>query len=443
MDCKNSRNSEYIWGYRKEMLIEFTVGNYLSFKDRKTLSMEAATVKEHAETNVSIQGRFELLKGAVLYGANASGKSNLLAAMSTMRRLVSQSLKASSEDTLNITPFLLHNETAFQPSFFEVLILVNDVRYRYGFEVDNESVRSEWLFVSKKKVEKPLFIRTEEGIEVTSAFSEARDLEDKTRENALFLAVVDQFNGPIAKEIMRWFANLKTISGLADRNYKSLTYQLLESEKTKAQLVDFYQKLDLGFNEIELEKEPFDHAIINRAFSEELLKELAPHLGVEKTEIKTLHTVYDSQNQAVGMQKFAMQTQESSGTNKVFNISGALFSVLNKGGVLVIDELDASLHPLMTLTITKLFNSMEYNPHNAQLIIATHDTNLLEYGNFRRDQIYFVEKNNFGASDIYSLVEYIEDGGQKVRKDRSFEKDYIQGRYGAIPFIGNMDNIIA
>ena len=152
--------------------------------------------------------------------------------------------------------------------------------------------------------------------------------------------------------------------------------------------------------------------------------------------------ITNNENEVVGFEKFDMRRQESSGTNKVFNISGPVFDVLKDGGVLIIDELDASLHPLVTLMITKLFNSSEFNKTNAQLIFATHDTNLFEYGHYRRDQIYFVEKDVYGASDLYSLVEYKEDGGKKIRKDRSFEKDYIQGRYGAIPFIGNLHKLL-
>jgi AAA15 family ATPase/GTPase len=138
-----------------------------------------------------------------------------------------------------------------------------------------------------------------------------------------------------------------------------------------------------------------------------------------------------------------MRNQESAGTNKVFNISGPIFDVLQKGGVLVIDELDSSLHPLMTLAITRLFNSEKENSKNAQLIFTTHDTNLFSYGKYRRDQIYFVEKDRYGASDLYSLVEYREEDGTKIRKDRSFEKDYIQGRYGAVPYIGDISKIIS
>jgi len=425
------------------MLIEFTIGNFLSIKTKKTLSLEATSIKEHLETNVMKLDRFQLLKGAIIYGANAGGKSNLIKAMSTMRRIVKQSFDASSTDELGITPFLLSTETSDKPSFFEILFLIDNVRYRYGFEVDNISVKSEWLFESKIKSEKPLFIREGDGIDVSSSFKEAKDLEEKTRDNALFLSVIDQFNGSTAKSIMKWFSSFITISGLSHERYKSVTFKMLEDENTKQQLLDFYKKLDLGFDEIDLEKKPIDTKEITKLFNEEFTKQLLSDIeGKSKIDIKTIHKKYNNENEVVGSEKFDMRRQESSGTNKVFNISGPVFDVLKDGGVLIIDVLDASLHPLMTLTITKLFNSSEFNKTNAQLIFATHDTNLFEYGHYRRDQIYFVEKDVYGASDLYSLVEYKEDGGKKIRSDRSFEKDYIQGRYGAIPFIGNLHKLL-
>lgn len=425
------------------MLLEFTIGNFLSIKTKKTLSLEATSIKEHLHTNVVKLDRFQLLRGAVIYGANASGKSNLIKAMSTMRRIVKQSFDASSTDELGITPFLLSTETSNKPSFFEILFLIDKVRYRYGFEVDNISVKSEWLFESKIKSEKPLFIREGDGIDVSPNFKEAKDLEDKTRDNALFLSVLDQFNGTTAKSIMKWFSNFITISGLSHERYKNVTFKMLEDENTKPQLLDFYKKLDLGFDEIDLEKTPFDTKDITKLFNEEIAKQFLSDIeGRSKIDIKTIHKKYNNENEVVGVERFDMRRQESSGTNKVFNISGPVFDVLKDGGILIIDELDASLHPLMTLMITKLFNSSEFNKTNAQLIFATHDTNLFEYGHYRRDQIYFVEKDVYGASDLYSLVEYKEEGGKKIRKDRSFEKDYIQGRYGAIPFIGNLHKLL-
>jgi len=172
------------------------------------------------------------------------------------------------------------------------------------------------------------------------------------------------------------------------------------------------------------------------------MKQLVTDLeGAFRIDIKILHKKYNASNSPAGKVEFDLRSQESSGTNKLFNISGSVFDVLNNGGVLIIDELDASLHPLLTLAVTRLFNSADFNRKNAQLIFATHDTNLLYYGKYRRDQVYFFEKNQYGASEMYSLVEYKEEG-KTVRKDRSFEKDYIEGRYGAIPFIGNLSNMV-
>lgn len=425
------------------MLLEFSVGNYLSFKTNTTLSLFATAIKEHADANIFSAERYDLLKGAVIYGANASGKSNFIKAMSTMRRLILQSFEQSSADELDITPFLLSTKTEKAPSSFETVFLIDNIRYRYGFEVDDRIVHAEWLFEVQRQAEKPLFIREQDGIEVMpKTFPEGKDLEQRTRDNALFLTVVDQFNGKTSKKIMKWFNNFITISGLRHEGYKDVTFSMLENKQMQSTLLDFYKKLDLGFDEITISKKPFDPKELPRDMPEGLLKHLVTDLeGAFKIDIKTIHKKYDTNNKVIGNIEFDMRSQESSGTNKLFNISGPVFDVLNNGGALIVDELDASLHPLLTLAITKLFNSKEFNSNNAQLIFATHDTNLLYYGNYRRDQIYFVEKNKYGASEMYSLVEYKEEG-KTIRKDRSFEKDYIEGRYGAIPFIGNLSNVI-
>ena len=208
-------------------------------------------------------------------------------------------------------------------------------------------------------------------------------------------------------------------------------------------IIDFYNKLDLGFDGLTVVKKVFDPKEIPDEMPEALVKLLVRDFdGAFKFNIKTTHKKFDKDNNFVENREFDMRSQESAGTNKVFNLSGSLFDVLKSGGVLVIDELDATLHPLLTLAITQLFNSATENLNNAQLIFATHDTNLFSYGKYRRDQIYFIEKDNYGASDLYSLVEYREEDGTKVRNDRSFESDYIQGRYGAIPYIGNFSKIV-
>ena len=425
-----------------KMLIEFTVGNFLSFKDKKTLSLEATSIKEHKETNVINTDRQDLLKGAVIYGANASGKSNLIKAMSTMRRLVLKSVELSSTSELKVTPFLLSTVTEEEPSFFEVVFLLDEIRYRYGFEVTNTLVKAEWLFEQKKNVEKELFVRDGDGIQIWSGFPEGNGLEEKTRENALFLSVVDQFNGALTRKIMNWFHNFIAISGLSHEEYKLLTFKMLGDAYTFPLLPKFFDNLDLGFDDVEIKVESVHPELLSNEGTQGLLKQVNTDLvGQTLYSFSTTHTKYNANKEPQEKVNFDMRSQESAGSNKVFNMSGPVFETLNKGGILMIDELDSSLHPLLTLAITRLFNSREHNPRNSQLIFATHDTNLLSLGKYRRDQIFFVEKDKYGASDLYSLVEYKE-GTKTIRNDRSYEKDYIQGRYGAIPFIGNVGNLL-
>jgi hypothetical protein len=424
------------------MLLEFSVGNFLSFKEVKTLSLIAASISDYKESNIINTTRHSLIKGAVIYGANASGKSNFIRAMSTMKRII-MSFNQSSTKALNVIPFLLNTDTEKKASHFEALFQIGSVRYRYGFKVTNKEITEEWLFEAKKNAEKLLFIRQGDGIDVSTSYKEGENLEEKTRNNALFLAVVDQFNGPIAKRIMKWFNNFITISGLSHEDYEMVTFKMLGHPETAKPLIEFYEKLDFGFDSLKINKKEFDPKEIPEDTPEALVKLLVKDLeGAFKFNIKTIHKKFDKNNKFVENREFDMRSQESAGTNKIFNISGPIFDVLQEGGVLVIDELDASLHPLLTLAITKLFNSESENPNNAQLIFTTHDTNLFSYGKYRRDQIYFIEKDEYGASDLYSLVEYKEEDGKKVRNDRSFESDYIQGRYGAIPYIGNLSKLI-
>ncbi len=423
------------------MIIEFTIGNFLSFKEKKTLSLKAASITEYKASTFTI-GKNKLLKSIVLYGANSSGKSNLIKAMSIMKLIVMTSVEKSSISKNEVVPFLLNSETESQPSFFEVVFLIGKTRYRYGFELDSAIVYGEWLFELKGRKEKPLFIREKDGIGITDDFEEGEGLESKTRGNALFLSVVDQFNGVVAGKIIKWFNNWVTISGLRHENYRGVTFSLLEKKRSKAKLLDFFKDLDLGFEEIKLRKEKFKKQLLPDDLPSDILEDIVSDLqGKTIARIDTIHRKFNKHGDCIGEVNFDLRERESSGTNKVIDMSGPIFGTLINGGILVIDELDAKLHPLMTAAIANLFNSPDYNLKNAQLIFATHDTNLLSYGHFRRDQIYFLEKDKYEASDLYSLIEYKEDN-VKIRKDRSFEKDYIFGRYGAIPFIGNFDKLL-
>ncbi|MDR0582097.1 MAG: ATP-binding protein [Prevotellaceae bacterium] len=397
------------------MLLEFTVGNYLSFKDKKTLSLEATAIKDFPN-NVMAAGEYKLLRSAVIYGANSSGKSNLLKALNTMRDIVINSAKLNSTDKINVTPFLLNTETEKQPSFFEIILLIDDVRYRYGFEASSEKVYHEWLYEKGTKgKEQLLFVREDNKIVLGKTFEEGKALKEKTRENALFLAICDQFNGEKSRKILRGIGMILNISGINHTQSREVTKLFLERKDLKPYIEKFITTLDLGFDQFTLSK--------------------------DTREIITRHPKYNAAKERISQTTFNSLACESSGTNKVFDLVAYILAGLNYGHLIIIDELDAKLHPLLTKQIVKMFNDPSINTSNGQLIFASHDTNLLNYAGLRRDQIYFTEKNEYEETDLYSLAEFREPGGTKVRNDRNYEKDYIEGRYGAIPFIGNFSKI--
>lgn len=421
------------------MLIQFEVGNYLSFKEPVRLSMLAANpVKEFVEENTFQAGRHRLLKSAVVYGANASGKSNLLRAMAFMKSfIISSSKDMQAEETIGVTPFKLDVESENGPSHFEVCFLLKDFQYRYGFEVDSTDVRKEWLLRTEKIKEETLFLREGEGIDVSNDFPEGKGLEEKTRRNALFLSVVAQFNGVIAGDILKWLNGFRALHGLLDDPYERYTMQLLQDETTRPLIVDFIKRADVGIEDLVVSEEPIEQHELNR-YSEEIRQRL---LKAKRLRMATLHRKFRD-GVTDGLVNFDFSEDESEGTKKFFRIAGPIFDCLKNGYVVAIDELDAKLHPLLTKAIVRLFNSTESNPKNAQLIFATHDTNLLHYGKLRRDQVWFTEKSAQAATSLYSLAEFKLPEGNKVRNDAAFEKNYIQGRYGAIPFLGDMAAIL-
>ncbi|WP_338838759.1 ATP-binding protein [Flavobacterium ginsenosidimutans] len=403
------------------MLLEFTVGNFLSFKEKKTFSLEAGSITEYKDNYVK-DGRFKVLRSAVIYGANSSGKSNFIKALDFMVTTVRNSSKINSTDILNVKPFLLNNKTERSPSYFEILFTRYGDRFRYGFVLDNEKIHEEWLYVLDRNSKKEVlfFIRNLDGIGVADNFEEAKAFVENTRDNGLFLPLLDQLNIEVAKKIMRNFAYIFIQSGVEHEKSINMTYLVHQDESYDAIVEKFISRLNLGFKSFLIESDS------DISF---------------KKRINTIHNVFDDKGNKVGEKEFKLVDHESSGTNKVFDISGHIAFTLHLGLQLFIDELDAKLHPILTQEIIKLFNNPETNPKNAQLIFTTHDTNLLGAKLFRRDQIWFTEKDNCEASDLYSLLEFKDEDGNTVRKDRSFEKDYIMGRYGAIPYISNFQEI--
>lgn len=433
------------------MLIEFTVGNFLSFKEPVTISMVSANpVKELQETNTFIEstGKFKLLKTAAVYGNNASGKSNLVSSMTYMKRFVLSSFKYSLNDEINqkleVTNFLLDEKYEKLPTLFEIVFVYNNKRFRYGFEILNGNIKSEWLFFVNSTKEIELFTRNLGIIKYNiRSFKEGKDLQEKTKDNVLFLSVCAQFNGDISDQVINWFKKLKLVSGLKDHYYQSYTIkQFTENEEFSnwaSKIVSFLNINNIVSEEIsnqitQQDKLELQNKDIKELFT--ILNRITEKNNSKTMKLFTLHKKKSLNDEVLDI-TFDLERQESEGTKKLLYLLGPIYDVLKHGSILVIDELDSRLHPLLTIKILELFSI--HNPNNAQMIFTSHDTNLLRNSIFRRDQIWFTEKEDDGSTDLYSLVEY---KNFRARKDASFNKDYLNGKYGAIPVFSDLDEIM-
>jgi AAA15 family ATPase/GTPase len=420
------------------MIVEFTVGNFLSFNKKKSLKFKASGISELPDNTIKTNG-YKLVRSGVIYGANSSGKSNLIKALDRMRDIVLNSVRLNDNEELDYSPFLL-SDNDNEPTFFEVEFLIENrkYRYRYGFEYNINKIITEWLFLKEgRKQEAPYFVRTEEGIGVSEIFNEGIDKENATNNNRLFISLVAQLGGETSKSVIDWFKGYNVLLGIDHKDYNGFTLKMLHKKiEGFEQLLTLYKKLKLGFTSVNVTESVFDTNSISRNLPDNLKKKLLNDFeGKTVVSLNTIHNKYDDSGDIIGAIQFDKETQESEGTKKIIDLSGPIFDTLLLGRILIIDELDAKLHPLLTIQIIKLFNSSETNPNNAQLFFATHDTNLLSSKLFRRDQIWFAEKDEKEQTDLYTLMEIILPDGSKVRNDSSLEKNYIRGRYGAIPFL--------
>lgn len=371
-----------------------------------------------------------LVKSAAIYGANASGKSNIIKAMRFMRDFVINSSRTGQNlDIIPVEPFLLDVESTSNPSGFEVIILIDGTRYRYGFELDSEKIHSEWLYYVPKNREFKLFIREGDKFDISEKFKrEAKDLQELTRPNALFLSVIAQFNGIISGGVTKWFSQIMFIDYRHQPSFSQPLRPILRSDENRKAFAEFLQVFDVGISDLKVEEtNVFDRPELSSVPNNIRDVVVKNNLLTAHT-IKTVHDVYDSNGNLVSNIEFDLDTHESDGTKKLYSILPSLMTALVRGGVVVIDELDSRLHPLLTEKLINLFHTGSVN-EIAQLIFTTHDTNLLRKENFRRDQIWFVEKTQKGVSTLYSLAEI------QTRNDANYEKDYLKGRYGAIPFL--------
>lgn len=403
------------------MLIAFRVENFRSLGSLAELSMVASSLKAKdpaIDANNVITARggdLRLLRSAAIYGPNASGKSNLVKALDFMRTMVlDSSHKMQAGDTIDVVPYCLRGK--WDPSRFEIEFLLDDRQYRYGFEASRRKITEEWLYVKQTSREKTYFERTGQTITLGTEFrKEGQGLDERTRDNALFLSVVAQFNGKLAGRVRAWFVDLFVMSGLDDQDAWTHTEQQLADDAGRKAVVGWVKTFDLGIDDVDIREEPS-----------------AGGTAARKYRIDTRHRQLGEQGEVRGTASFDLFRDESEGTQKLFALTGPILDALRRGRLMVIDEFDARLHPLLSRKLVQVFQDPDLNAHGAQLVFATHDTNLLDATLLRRDQIWFVEKDRFGASHLYSLAEF------NVRNDAALEKNYIEGKYGAIPFFGDL-----
>lgn len=424
------------------MLLEYSIQNFLSFKDRVTLSMLASKrkSKSHSLDEAAVftaTDDLRLLKCAVVYGANNSGKSNLVKSLRILKQLVLNSSRESqASDPIKVSPFRLNTETSDQPTSFDIIFLQEGFLYQYEISATHGGVQTERLSrkaLAKNAVSVELFGRRGAEITLGRSFPEGKGLQGKTRSNALFLSVCAHFDGPISSAVLRWFGRVRVISGLNDSGF-AWTAARLEDAELGPRIRRLLQVFDLGIDryargaevpglEIEL-----DMATVPA----ESMVSLGQLNGLKRKpshKIISYHSVFTNAGEHAGEVEFDLSGDESQGTRKLFALAGPLVDTFNSAHILVIDEFESRLHTNICKMIVGLFNSSESNPRGAQLIAATHDTNLLDGELLRRDQIWFTGRDSVGRSSLTSLVEY------KVRNDASFEKNYLSGDYGGIPFL--------
>ncbi|MBF0550845.1 MAG: ATP-binding protein [Deltaproteobacteria bacterium] len=423
------------------MLIEFSVKNFLSIWETQVLQMTAGPVKDLLEKNTfetAVKGLPRLLKSVVMYGPNGAGKSNLIAALDFMQDFVLNSSKdRQTGASIGRKPFRLHSDGPDQPSEFEIFFIQDGIRYQYGFACTDTRVTHEWLLAyPKSRVQRwfERFFNPETEKDDYSFGSKLlgpkRTWQDNTRPNALFLSTAVQLNSKQLKPVYDWFEKLAIIPhGILLSPIH--TINRCQDEKDKERILRFMKNADISVDGIDIEEKRFT------AEDLDIPSDMPPELqsfykketiGNTFKRAKFIHRMIDSDDDV----SFSFG-DESDGTQKLFIYAAPWLDLLNDGLVLVVDELDNSLHPHLVRFLLSLIHNTETNKANGQLIFATHDTSILDPDILRRDQIWFVEKDNHNASRFYSLSDF------HPRKNEALAKGYLQGRYGALPYIGEVN----
>jgi len=381
------------------MLVQFSVKNYRSIKNKTVLSLLAGADKEHAGDLINIGGKKQLVPVAAIYGANASGKSNVLLAVKTMQDMITgASAQLLKEKKLPYNPFSLPKNMPDIPTEFEIIFHYSGIKYAYGFSYDSNQIVTEYLYHWPNGREALIFSRENGKFEFRENTSEQTVLAGRTPANRLYLVSSNEWNAPQTELAYKWFA--EKFIPYDDQNTPDMT--------VKASKTDIYNKMiknelllaDLGIVDFDVD----EHGVI-------------------------IHHRLSGEG---GMYGFALRLEgESKGTQRFFARIGPWIEALEKGGVLFVDEIEASLHPMLTRRLVEMMQNPTVNTNHAQLIFTTHDVMMLDLSLLRRDQIWFTDKDpKTLTTELFSLWDF------SARKGENIRKGYLQGRYGAIPFIG-------
>ena len=382
------------------MLVQFSVTNYRSLKDNVTISLLAGTDKEHANDLIQADGKKYLVPTVAIYGANASGKSNILMALKTMQDMITgTSAQLLKEKKLPYDPFVLPKNMQSLPTEFEIIFYYENIKYAYSFSYDSNQILTEYLYHWPNGREALIFSRKNGKFEFRENASEQNTLAGRTPANRLYLVSSNEWNAPQTELAYKWFVE------------KLLPYD----EQDTPDMTITASKIDLHNKIIKKELMLADLGIVD--------------FDVDEHGVIMHHSLNCDNGEVYG---FALRLEkESTGTQRFFARIGPWIEALEKGGILFVDEIDASMHPLLTRRLVEMVQDLSINTNHAQLIFTTHDAMLLDLTLLRRDQVWFIEKDPKSlATDLFSLWDF------SVRKGENIRKGYLQGRFGAIPFIG-------
>jgi len=423
------------------MLIEFTTKNFRSFRDETKLSMVATTDKDNSDNIILMDtNKLKLLKSTVIYGSNGAGKSNLIKALNAMKNIVLSSSKEQRGDEIkDISSFAFDVKDKKLPTLFEVIFIVEDIRYQYGFSATKTKIYEEWLYAFPKSAKRIWFTRflNEEsdsyewehrnGKYLNASKDKMQLYIETTRDNELFLSKIIQFNNKEATPVFDWFRSELKCAGIDGwDDGENVTLDFLKSESKKKLILGFLNDMDIQVSDIKVKEEKFDISKLNLPekmpddLKQKITKDFSNKVSVETSFMRKLKN-----EKMVGLDL----DEESDGTQKIFSLLGPFLDALEKGYVVVVDELHNSLHPLILKYLVSLFHNKNINTKNAQLIFTTHETEILNQDIFRRDQVWFCDKDDTFVSQLIPLTDY------KPRKSEKLSKGYLNGRYGGVPLL--------